>query len=111
MSGLPQGSASGSPNDCLRMGARERPGVGICCSEGCDCSTGGTRGGASCTGGEGSRLVDFGSDTDGMGRSGGLSTGSTRAQSWRWATLTVLALVNAVERDVFALLRQTDQGK
>jgi hypothetical protein len=56
------------------MGARERLGVGICCSEGCDCSVGGAGRGGSCVGGDGSRLVDFGSDTEGTGRSGGTLT-------------------------------------
>jgi hypothetical protein len=73
MSGLPQGSASGSPKDCLRIGARDRFGVGDGCSEGCFWSAGGAAGGVGggSWAGSGCGFVNFGRDTEGVGRSGG----------------------------------------
>jgi hypothetical protein len=71
MSGLPQGSASGSPNDCLRIGAFGLVAVETFGSEGWRCGGGGVGSCGSCGGGDGSRaFVDWGSVTVGMGRSG-----------------------------------------
>jgi hypothetical protein len=96
------------------MGARDRLEVGTCCSEGSCWSTGGV---GSDAGGDGSRaggccLVDFGSDTEGTGRSVGRSM-LFQLSLWLRCELspTSLALVDAVQSNVVALLRQADQRK
>lgn len=112
MSGLPQGSASGSPKDCLRTGARDRLGV-LDMEGGRCCVAGGVGGGACSAGGVGCRVscfVDVGSFTEGVGRSG-VTSMLLQALAYSHKLLTSLPLIDAVKREVFSFLRESNQRK